>query len=98
MNCKAGDLAIIVAPDREGDGRLVEVIRAATPADVVMYEPGAWFVKVLGDGLRMYGKNGSVIKLQYCALKDSVLRPIRDTPGDDESLLWAPVHGERVTA
>ena len=26
------------------------------------------------------------------------LRPIRDTPGKDESLQWAPVHSERVTA
>ena len=31
-------------------------------------------------------------------ISDHLLRPIRDTPGPDETLLWAPVPGLPVTA
>lgn len=82
MNCKPGDLAITVGSMRgDQDGRLVEVLRASTPQDVEEWEPGAWYVRVLGGPLYMHAANGKR-PFTYCSLRDRNLRPIRD-PGDD---------------
>lgn len=39
---------------------------------------------------------GRITKHLHCS--DAQIRPIRDTPGEDETLLWAPVPGVPVTA
>lgn len=77
----------------------MEVLRAATPADVVDWEPCAWYVKVLGEPLSMLsGPSGTKhAPFSYCALRDSNLRPIRDQDGEDETLTWAG-KPEQVTA
>ena len=92
LRCKVGDLAVTVrSMEGKQNGRLVEVIRPATPADVAEWEPGSWYVRVLGGPLYMIGQGGKVQPFTYCVLRDSNLRPIR--PGDvaDESLGWKEV-------
>lgn len=82
MRCKVGDLAIIVRADRGQQfmlGLLVEVLRADMP--------GAWHVKLQREVTNPY--NGFVS--QFAHARDDYLRPIRDNPGDDETLVWAPL-------
>lgn len=82
MNCKPGDLALVVRPSKTDNpphiGALVEIDRHC---DVF---PGCWRL------------NPPVIDLRdgrEVSVPDDALRPIRD-PGDDakdETLSWLPV-------
>ena len=82
MNCKPGDLAIIVAAasQKQHIGKIVKCLS--------VYDGDAW-----NTDPELKGVSG-----RCCAWYDAHLRPIRDTPGEDETLQWAPVPGERVTA
>lgn len=82
MNCKPGDLAVVVKSESGSEGRLVRCLR------FVGKVPGwtgddRWAIdQVLRSNLG--GKSQSV--------RDSRIRPIRD-PGDDaqdETLSWLP--------
>lgn len=82
MNCKPGDLAVIVNGgyfDRHLIGKIVRVLA------ISQKEPNiCWSY----DGPRLSTVWGAVI-----GLADEMLRPIRD-PGDDatdETLTWLPV-------
>jgi len=74
MNCKQGDLAIIVrsevAPEFIG-----RIVRLGGP--VTMLEIPGWFI----DGEPLDGR--------YWLVADRCVRPIRDQPGDDETLALA---------
>ena len=85
MNCKAGDLAVIVSGSafRKHFGRIVTVTKLYK-SDIFLL----WHLSESLDG----NPDG------WLLVPDKCLRPIRDTPGEDESLQWAPVPGERVTA
>lgn len=101
MNCRKGDIAYLIRPWREEStlGRVVEVVRLARPGEVGKTRAGgettaagpgtgpAWLVDAGGPEFP-------------CFAADCCLRPIRDQPGADESLSWAPVptHKEPVPA
>ena len=89
MNCQKGDLAVIVSGLNQG--RFMFVLEAS------VYGADYWFVKVLGGPLEGT-ESGKKVFLRKGHIEDNRLRPLRDTPGDDETLRWAPVPGERVTA
>lgn len=113
MNCKPGDLAVVLSP-REGGrcaatGLLVEVIEPLR--DGIFYpdlggsawhnykpEIGEWFVRFIG-GYREDVGNG--LMTSYGRMWDHRLKPIRD-PGEDardETLEWLPVPSkEKETA
>jgi hypothetical protein len=88
MNCKPGDLAVVVPPyaDRSLLGCFVSVVRIAPPKPFhsrggVLYDPGmpggpGWIVDATGPNFP-------------AAVADSCLRPIRDNDGEDETLTWA---------
>ena len=80
LNCKAGDLAVVV---RGGNlGRIVDVQRQS------VYGEGWWLVKVVGAPV--IGSLGSSKRLMSIgSIEDSRLKPIRDQPGQDETLTWA---------
>jgi hypothetical protein len=82
MNCKPGDLALIVGADHPQNlGRIVQVVRAYP------YMQNAWWVK--HNGRPGVSLNGLVMEGWSF---DHELRPIRD-PGDDaadESHAWLP--------
>jgi hypothetical protein len=75
MNCKKGDLAWIVS-DLDY-GKVVEVLDG--PNDCL------WWIR--GRNLTLDdGRLGD-----ECWIEDVNIRPIRDNPGQDETLDWAPV-------
>lgn len=95
MNCKPGDLAVVL---RGGCGlaaankdRIVEVLR---PYPFIIDGEHSWIVS--GGGL----VDPEGLPCRLLGIKDSDLRPIRD-PGEDaqdESLSWLPVPSrEEVT-
>ena len=67
MNCKPGDLAVIVLTGTEYDGTFVDVLELVD---------GYWDCLTLRERLDL-------------SIDDGALRPIRDQPGDDETLTWA---------
>ena len=76
MNCKPGDLAVIV------HGCLAGAIVRVTELDPLPSPCGRplWFYD--GDVRDAEGE-------RYESIWDHVLRPIRDQPGADETLTWA---------
>lgn len=103
MNCKPGDLALIVSgPDRV-IGALVRVLelapvgREAVAPDgeihaASKHERPRWLVEVLGSRVKCFRLNGMPVWHRYIVAPDSVLRPIGN-PGDDavdESSAWLP--------
>jgi hypothetical protein len=77
--CKVGDICVIAAGSTE-DGKMVSVLRAATPDDVAEWEPEAWFVESMGSPIVTYTMNGSRVLMRRRAIRDRELRPIR--PGE----------------
>ena len=80
MNCKQGDLAVIVrALNPENLGRICRVIGAG------IGKGDGWWLVELPHAIRWLEGPVSAIGNAH----DSVLRPIRDNGGDDETLIWA---------
>ncbi|MBI2725418.1 MAG: hypothetical protein HYX42_04130 [Polaromonas sp.] len=100
MNCKPGDLAIVVGLGPNNNGRIVEVVRHAVSGETVAGfiflakgPPPFWLIKTTGTLLQWDGDS-----VTERVINDRFLRPIRDQPGQDETLTWAPVPGKLVTA
>ena len=108
MNCKPGDLALLKA-----DGSLWHVIRMTPPADFLLPDGfthiGAgsehgdlWLCESLRFGGHSVpieyrpGVRGTRVA-KFASISDSHLIPIRDNPGADETLAWAPVPGVKWT-
>lgn len=97
MNCKPGDLAVIVRSATTNKGRLVEVVSALGVEPSwngyrwhLGHSEGQfhWLCRSQGGPLESF--KGLYMEMP---LPDSILRPIRD-PGDDakdETLDWLPV-------
>lgn len=87
LNCKPGDLAVIVGSLPAGAfliGRFVEVLEAADDVP----EGAAWWVRIRPIVNPLTGEHGG-----EGVAADCFLRPIRD-PGDsaqDQTLAWLPV-------
>ena len=83
MNCKQGDLAVVVRSFAGQEGKIVRCVKYVGPInfDGAPAFPDCWRVDpplyVAADGR----------KAQWVA--DSCMRPIRDSKGDDETLAWA---------
>lgn len=88
MNCKEGDLAMIVVAD--GDDRdLGKVVRIVEPGEDWAHLNDTrfhWAVDTLGQ--RMWCKNPGVYSdgKELIDIPDAELRPIRDSDGQDEML------------
>ena len=96
MNCKPGDLALIVRSKAGNEGRLVECLELVG----VVYDRFGmlacnglvcWRVRAL-DGRPIKWDGGYVGEF----VADARMRPIRDNDGEDETLSWAgnPQHVE----
>lgn len=97
MNCKPGDLAVIVHPRHYG--KLVTVLYAAphgrftmpdgwTHADVSDRGP-SWVIESNGSPFEARLRDGTERMTVYAVVGDRWLRPIRPEEGEDESLTWA---------
>ena len=102
MNCKPGDLAVIIASDSH-----VNPDSGGVLCDVIDHPPSKYFA--LPDGTRAASNsplcdrrvirlhrtivvrwtNGELHRAIYAVCPDSKLRPIRDNDGEDETLQWA---------
>jgi hypothetical protein len=81
MNCQKGDLAVVVrAAKPEWKDGLVRCIEVCEMATLIAGTP-VWDVEPLSPTL---------IADDVRHAPDVCLRPLRDRPGDDESLQWAP--------
>ena len=72
LNCKQGDLAIIVrsADEPQHIGKILRCVKFNESLGIPAWE----FEPEIGH---------------FWLCRDSILRPIRDQPGDDETLEWA---------
>lgn len=83
MNCRPGDIAIIVRSDFvENIGKLVEVER--------LHWSGEWVVVALSS---MRSNRGPTKAGEKGLCLDSTMRPIRDQEGQDEILEYAGYPG-----
>jgi hypothetical protein len=94
MNCKPGDLAVIVKLFQDDEpsflGKLLRVTRLRSKGSDLGYEGQAWEY----EGPRLVHKRMGA----YLAIADECLRPIRD-PGEDardETLNWLPVPQKEI--
>ena len=89
MNCKPGDLAIVVSSKPHYNGRIVEVLFAPPaqrftlpdgyPAHGASTEP-AWVLKFVGGPVNAPLASGNLRKAWYGVGADRCLRPLRDDP------------------
>lgn len=105
LNCKPGDLAVVIRPTRRGQqllGRIVKVLHAAPLHSFVLpdgfrnegSDPGYWVIDLLGDiQVEIKFDSGTIgrRKSRYGSAPDSCLRPIRDNDQPDETLQWLEV-------
>ena len=93
LNCKPGDLAILVNNEDGSEGSLFYVVRQDTRN--TPRTPGVWWVcETTSPVQTAYGpaRTGELVVIHDC-----VLRPIRDNDGEDETLQWLDVP-HKVTA
>ena len=101
MNCKQGDLAVVVGGSPRFLGMIVEVIAPAPLHDFTLPDgypsvgagrPGYWIVRSAGRPFQasIQRASGSVGRraAEYGIWDDMYLRPIRDQDGADETLQW----------
>lgn len=91
MRCKVGDLCVIVRSNNGNEGRLVEVVGTSP------YGPGYWMCEAMSVATAVPfpgGQRKPVPAGHRASIMDYRLRPIRDKPGEDETLTWK----ERETA
>lgn len=94
MNCKPGDLAVVVGHEGAYDagclGRIVEVISPGDDWSSHGDSRHHWRAKDAGGRPMPWqdpdGTHGESLVTQF---PDEHLRPIRDQPGADETLTWA---------
>lgn len=84
MNCKQGDLAVIVKSTYGHEGKIVKCLRQYNGPwvgiECIEYEAG-WEIDI-----KLRTPTG-----EWAFITDDRLRPLRDNPGTDETLTWAPV-------
>lgn len=79
MNCKPGDLAVIVqSHDERNIGKFVTVLDA--------WDESSWWIVSTSV---LYARTGDIPAGKEIGAYDSHLRPIRDSDGEDETLTWA---------
>ena len=86
LNCKPGDLAVIIRADhpetRPNIGAVVEVLRRWSPFDMLVHGRVSWIVATKGRKLMGFGSDGSVEPCGEIGVFDAYLRPLRpdETP------------------
>ena len=88
MNCKQGDLAIIVRSLAGNEGKIVRCLRPATKGYYTFHGPRWRIDRILPDDF-----GGTIQSVADCAL-----RPIRDQPGTDEMVRIAGLPRARQPA
>lgn len=92
MNCKQGELAIVVKSKCGNEGRIVRCISLHLPGEIVRASVARYVVgtptwKVEGSLRLRWPDTGE--ETEEALAPDDNLRPIRDTDSEDETLTWA---------
>jgi hypothetical protein len=85
MNCKPGDLAVIVKSSAGNEGKILRVLRLAVGVRVFLPNFQISNSPVWETDTMLVGCFGGVGN----TIEDELLRPIRDNDGEDETLTWA---------
>jgi hypothetical protein len=91
MNCKQGDMAVVIRSIAGNEGKIVSCLRFVPAGSFI---PGTK-IKTTGDGweidvhIRIADRNTRMILGTAPWAIDCALMPIRDIPGEDETLTWA---------
>ncbi len=104
MNCKQGDIAVVIHSDTGNEGKLVEVLRPATREECVGLKPPGprWWVRSLGGPLRVievavHSYHRHERWVQEYAFADSRLRPLPKPDITDQVTATEPVQTTRAT-
>jgi len=94
LRCKEGDLAFLIGTGVKNDGLIVHVVAPWHGGKYKAWNyvgdgPG-WIVKVAGNRPIRQMWHGKEILTYDRPMPDCQLHPIRDNPGEDETLTWAP--------
>lgn len=93
MNCKPGDLAVIIALGSPNYGRFVTVKElydgrpSATGRPYASDGQLSWIVEGRGSLVIPFGRLAGTL-VPWHVVNDRDLRPIRDNDGEDETLIW----------
>lgn len=82
MNCQKGDMAIVVKSYAGHEGKIVTCLKFVGKVRGLIGED-YWETDT-----NTRSEDGRTVDPH---LRDSWMRPIRDQPGEDETLTWAPV-------
>ena len=99
LNCKAGDLVVQVRSRSANEGRIFTCLRLASLGELQAegFETSMGAVWLIDT--KISASRGHVVIKQLPLALDKWLRPIRDNPGQDESLQWLDVPStDKVTA
>lgn len=96
MNCKPGDIAVIIRGHRPGSkyvGTIVEVLAVQRKKSIFGLIWNVRFPRaIIGVAITSKGEHLGLSGLSTVhGVPDAWLKPIRDQPGADETLEWAPV-------
>ena len=81
MNCKQGDLAVIVRSRAGNEGKIVRCVRFLGPVN--------YTIRKYVDSWEIDPPVMSFLGTLENAFPDDQLRPIRPSEGQDETLTWA---------
>lgn len=89
MRCKVGDMAIVVRSKAGNEGKICTCLKMYPAGyDGIREEFGPiWEVDTEMNGVWF---NDSLLIIGCKTMPDMNLHPIRDNPGQDESLIWQP--------
>ncbi len=104
LNCKQGDLAVIVGGKHQTNlGAIVSVERQYIYGEKLPKDPFAryvntgasdgvsWVVVSAGRPITKSSTTGETHTLSTTVMDDRLLRPLRDNDGTDETLTWRDV-------
>ena len=81
MNCKPGDLAVVVdAYNPTNIGSILRILRTHEDQAALLIEPGDHIWTMVATHPQAYEQNGEIHYLISGPVPDSVLRPIRGLP------------------
>lgn len=94
MNCKPGDLAVVVRSIAGNEGLVLTCLRLATESEM----RDGYYWRGLAPMWVTDRVSRNNIGGSDALMPDALLRPIRDQPGEDETLTWAEVPKPAVLA
>lgn len=98
-NCRIGDIAVVIkSPTGKNLGKIVKCIRRIEVNEIIdgrrmnIADDVVW----LTDSTLTWTKKGGSHEYEAHFCRDSILKPLRDDDGDDETMIWAGKPNKKV--